>query len=39
MKTIEIASHVGEDGILRLEVPVDVRNQASRERPVSGHGQ
>ena len=27
MKTIEIASHVGEDGILRLEVPVDVRNQ------------
>jgi len=27
MKTIELTSHVGGDGILRLEVPVDVRNQ------------
>lgn len=27
MKAIELVSHVGEDGILRLEVPVSLRNQ------------
>ena len=27
MKTIELTSHVGEDGILRLELPIDMRDQ------------
>ncbi len=27
MKTIELTSHVGKDGILRLELPIDMRDQ------------
>ena len=30
MKTIELTSHVGKDGILRLELPIDMRNHGPR---------